>query len=116
MCSDSLCIVAMWRALGALSRAAASAAPSRAVRPWPRCAPAACVQLGAPARSLFNFGAKDGPLDVEAEAREIHSSLLTPLNSKLLGPLGTPTWHPQCGYPLLILLFFVGVHAAVVGG
>jgi hypothetical protein len=74
------------------------------------------MQLGAPARSLFNFGTKEGPLDVEAEAREIHSSLLTPLNSKLLGPLGTPALHPQCGYPLLILLLIVGAHAAVVGG
>ena len=90
MCSDSLRVVAMWRASGALSRAVASAAPSRAVQPWPRCAPVACMQLGAPVRSLFHFGTKEGPLDVEAEAREIHSSLLTPLNSKLLGPLGTP--------------------------
>ena len=74
------------------------------------------MQLGAPVRSLFNFGTKEGPLDVEAEAREIHSSLLTPLNSKLLGPLGTSALHAQrYGYPLVLLLLFVGAHAAVVG-
>lgn len=85
------------------TRAAAGAVRTRARSPhWAaraHCAPCLSVVGGAPRRSLFSFGAKDGPLDVEAEAREIHSSLLTPLNTRLLGPLGECPARPHAPYP-----------------
>ena len=63
-------------------------------------------------RTLFSFG-KDTPLDVEAETRDIHNTLLTPLNNRLLGPLGlnsqTLSTMP-CALPWARTLFSVVPH------
>ena len=83
-CHQSL---AMLSRLGSLTARRCTPTTSMLLRPCVAAFPSAVTGR----RSLFSFGGKDAAVDVEAESREIHNTLLTPLNNRLLGPLGTHT-------------------------